>query len=57
MLFMDRHPRLRRRALRALAAEPSLFERVLNAQVGELALSQCGVDLPARLGWRLIFSW
>ena len=56
MLFMDRHPRLRRRALRALAAEPSLFERILNAQVEELALSQCGMDLPARLGWRLIFS-
>ena len=57
MLFMDTHPRLRRRALRTLAAEPSLFARMLNAQVGELALSQCGLDLPVRLGWRLIFSW
>lgn len=57
MLFMDRHPRWRRRALRTLAAEPSLFARMLNAQVGELALSQCGLDLPVRLGLRLIFSW
>jgi flavin-dependent dehydrogenase len=57
MLFMDRHPRWRRRALRTFAAEPSLFARMLNAQVGELALSQCGLDLPVRLGWRLIFSW
>jgi flavin-dependent dehydrogenase len=57
MLFMDTHPRLRRRILRTLAAEPSLFARMLNAQVGELALSQCGMDLPVRLGWRLIFSW
>ena len=54
MLFMDTHPRLRRRALRTLAAEPSLFARMLNAQVGERDLSQCGLDLPVRLGWRLI---
>ncbi len=57
MLFMDGHPRWRRRALRTFAAEPSLFARMLNAQVGELALSECGLDLPVRLGWRLIFSW
>ncbi len=57
MLFMDRHPSWRRRALRTFAAEPSLFARMLNAQVGELALSECGLDLPVRLGWRLIFSW
>jgi len=57
MLLMDTHPRLRRRALRTFAAEPSLFARMLNAQVGELALSECGLDLPVRLGWRLIFSW
>jgi flavin-dependent dehydrogenase len=57
MLLMDTHPRLRRRILRTLEAEPSLFARMLNAQVGELALSQCGLDLPVRLGWRLIFSW
>ena len=56
MLFMDTHPRLRRRGLRALAAEPSLFARLLNAQGGEEALSKCGLDLPVRLGWRLIFS-
>jgi len=57
MLLLDKHPRLRRRALRALAAEPALFARMLNAQVRESALSECGLDLPARLGWRLIFSW
>jgi menaquinone-9 beta-reductase len=57
MLFMDRHPQWRSRVLRTLAAEPALFARMLNAQVGELALSECGLDLPVRLGWRLIFSW
>ncbi len=57
MLFLDLHPHWRRRALRTFAAEPSLFARMLNAQVGELALSQCGLDLLVRLGWRLIFSW
>lgn len=57
MLFMDAYPRWRQQALRTFAAEPSLFARMLNAQVGELALSQCGLDLPVRLGWRLILSW
>ena len=46
MLFMDTHPRLRRRALRTLAAEPSLFARMLNAQVGELALHNVAWTCP-----------
>ena len=54
MLLMDRHPRVCRRGLRALAAEPSLFARLLNAHVGELEFSKCGLDLPVRLGWRMI---
>lgn len=56
MLYMDEHPWLRRRVLRTFAAEPSIFARLLNAQVGERALSECGLDLPVRFGWRLIFS-
>jgi flavin-dependent dehydrogenase len=54
MLMMDAHPHLRRRALRILAAEPSLFSRLLNVNVGELALSKFGVGPALRLGWRML---
>jgi flavin-dependent dehydrogenase len=52
LLLMDRHPRLRRAALGALAAEPSLFERMLKSNMGEPETS----SVPAgalRLGWRM----
>jgi flavin-dependent dehydrogenase len=54
LLTMDAHPRLRRRALQMLAAEPSLFSRLLNVNVGELALSKFGVSHALRLGWRML---
>ena len=54
MLMMDAHPHLRQRALRVLAAEPSLFSRLLNVNVGELAVSEFGVSHTLRLGWRLL---
>ncbi len=54
MLMMDAHPHLRQRALRILAAEPSLFSRLLNVNVGELAVSEFGVSHTLRLGWRLL---
>lgn len=54
MLMMDAHPRLRRRALRILAAEPFLFSRLLDLNVGELALSKFGVGHAFRLGWRML---
>lgn len=54
MLTMDAHPHLRRRALRMLAAEPSLFSRLLNVNVGELTLSKFGAGHALRLAWRML---
>lgn len=58
MLMMDAHPRLRRRALRIFAAEPSLFSRLLEVNIGELELSKFGLGHVFRLGWRMFTpSW
>ena len=54
MLMMDAHPHLGQRALRILAAEPSLFSRLLNLNVGDLTLSKFGVGHALRLGWRML---
>ena len=54
MLMMDAHPRLRRRALRILAAEPSLFSRLLNVNVGTLTISNFGIAHALRFGWRML---
>jgi 2-polyprenyl-6-methoxyphenol hydroxylase-like FAD-dependent oxidoreductase len=54
MLIMDAHPYLRRRALRMFAAEPSLFSRFLELNVGELTLSKFGLGHALRLGWRML---
>jgi flavin-dependent dehydrogenase len=54
MLAMDAHPYLRRRALRLFAAEPSFFSRLLDVNVGELALSKFGVGNALRLAWRML---
>jgi flavin-dependent dehydrogenase len=53
LLFMDRHPLLRRRALRVMAAEPRLFARLLAVHVGAGSSSQLAA-LGAQLGWRLV---
>lgn len=54
MLRMDRHPRFRRRALRALAAEPHLFARLLAIHIGAMSPSQMGVRGTLTLGWGLL---
>jgi hypothetical protein len=54
MLMMDAHPRLRERALRTLAAEPPLFSRLLNVNIGNLTLSDFGWPHALRLGWRML---
>jgi flavin-dependent dehydrogenase len=54
MLTMDAHPRLRRRAFRILAAEPSLFRRLLQFNIGELPLLKVGVGHALRFGWRML---
>jgi flavin-dependent dehydrogenase len=54
VLTMDAHPHLRRKALSILACEPSLFSRLLQFNVGKLALSEIGVGHALRFGWRML---
>lgn len=54
MLMMDAHPHFGQRALKILAAEPFLFSRLLNLNVGEFTLSKFGVGPALRLGWRML---
>jgi flavin-dependent dehydrogenase len=54
VLTMDGHPHLRRKALRILACEPSLFSRLLQFNVGKLELSEIGVGHALRFGWRML---
>jgi flavin-dependent dehydrogenase len=54
MLLIDRHSRLRRRSLRALAAEPSLFSYLLNAQIATESESKFSLHDAVRFGWRLV---
>jgi flavin-dependent dehydrogenase len=54
MLALDGHSRLRRRSLRALAAEPSLFSYLLNAQIASDVESKFGLHDAVRFGWRLV---
>lgn len=54
MLSMDARPRLRSRALRALAVDPSLLWCLLNLQVGESSVSSAAFASAIRFGWFLI---
>jgi flavin-dependent dehydrogenase len=54
MLMMDTHPNLRRKALSILASEPPLFSRLLQFNVGKLALSRIGAGHALRFGWRML---
>jgi len=51
MLLMDRSPRLRRRALRALSRDPSLFARLLEIHTGAIPPFGFGVQRTLALGW------
>jgi 2-polyprenyl-6-methoxyphenol hydroxylase-like FAD-dependent oxidoreductase len=54
LLLLDRYPGLRLRTLRAMAARPRVFTRMLAVHVGELppaALLAGGLEL----GWRMLF--
>jgi flavin-dependent dehydrogenase len=53
LLAAERRPWLRRRAVRALAADPGLFERLLGLHAGSLPVSALGVSGTLRLGGRL----
>lgn len=54
MLLMDSSAWLRHRALRALAANPSLFRRLLSVHVGEHSLLKSAVPAFFNLGWQIL---
>ena len=54
MLMMDVYPHLRRRAMRMFVAEPPLFSRLLELNIGALPLSDFGLSHALRLGWRML---
>jgi flavin-dependent dehydrogenase len=54
VLGLERRPRLRRRAIRALAAEPALFSRLLGIHGRTLPPRRLGLDGALRLAWRLV---
>ncbi|HTG34435.1 MAG TPA: NAD(P)/FAD-dependent oxidoreductase [Thermoanaerobaculia bacterium] len=53
VLAMERRPRLRARAIRALAAEPALFSRLLGIHARTLPPRRLGLG-ALRLAWRLV---
>jgi flavin-dependent dehydrogenase len=54
VLALEQRPRLRARAIRALAAEPALFSRLLGIHARTLPPRRLGVDGALRLAWRLV---
>ncbi|HSN87115.1 MAG TPA: hypothetical protein VL025_10185, partial [Thermoanaerobaculia bacterium] len=54
MLALERRPRLRARAIRALAAEPALFSLLLGIHGRLLPPRSLGIDGALRLAWRLV---
>ena len=56
LLAMDRSPWLRRRAMRTLAAEQTLFSRLLALHVGAPVPPQQAVRSLCTLGWRLLIA-
>ncbi len=54
LLTMDRHPGLRSRAFRALAAEPDYFQRLLAMHTGVISPANFGLRESLSLGWHLL---
>ncbi|HYG63546.1 MAG TPA: NAD(P)/FAD-dependent oxidoreductase [Thermoanaerobaculia bacterium] len=54
VLSLERRPGLRRRAVKALAAEPALFSRLLGIHGRTLPPRRLGLDGALRLAWRLV---
>ena len=54
VLALERRPWLRDRAIRALAAEPALFSRLLGIHARTLPPRRLGMDGALRLAWRLV---
>jgi menaquinone-9 beta-reductase len=53
LLLLDRQPKVRHRAMRALAAHPDLFARLLAVHVGDTSPTHFAAT-GALLGWRLL---
>lgn len=56
LLFVERHPALRRRVIRALAREPGVFSRLLAVHCRALPVRRLGIETAPRLLWRLVYS-
>jgi menaquinone-9 beta-reductase len=54
MLAIERRSWLRRRVIRALAAEPALFSRLLGIHARALPPARLGIDGALRLAYRLV---
>jgi 2-polyprenyl-6-methoxyphenol hydroxylase-like FAD-dependent oxidoreductase len=54
LLLLDRHPQLRGRVLRAFAAEPTLFERMLSVHIGAIPATRLGVGTAVSFGRKLL---
>ncbi|MBV8200576.1 MAG: NAD(P)/FAD-dependent oxidoreductase [Acidobacteria bacterium] len=54
LLAIERRPWLRRRMVRALAAEPALFSRLLGIHARALPPARLGIDGALRLVYRLV---
>jgi len=52
MLAMDRHDWFRARVIRALAAEPAQFSRLLAVHAGDLPDVSSALRVPFALGWK-----
>jgi menaquinone-9 beta-reductase len=55
LLLLDRQPRVRDRAMRALANHPELFARLLAVHVGATSPGHLAAT-GAQLGWRFVFA-
>ena len=55
LLFVERRPTLRRRVIRALAREPSVFSRLLAVHCRAVPVRR-GFETAPRLLWRLVHS-
>ncbi|MEE2752232.1 MAG: NAD(P)/FAD-dependent oxidoreductase [Myxococcota bacterium] len=54
VLLATRHQWLRRRIIRALGSEPTVFSLILGAVEGQRSIQQIGVGGASRLTWRTI---
>ncbi len=55
-MAFERRPRLRRRALVALAKEPAIFSRLLGIHARALPVRSLGLENAARLAWRFVMA-